>query len=1481
MKSNGDRSTAPKVTVELPTIRHPPRSPTGTAAEETTTRQQPPPTSPPIQNPLFAKQVTNGGDSAKRLTSFPSPGMVSGVNIDELMVNRAAPKSSPASLGNKPLMPPKDPKSKVEPSQQHWMPDKAFKMCHDCGAPFNIFKRRHHCRSCGNVFCHSCSPYAIDGISNGHRTHLRICKGCHKAMSGSSDGISTTEIAIDFPPALMSPIVSQTVFDYGNVACLDKDLDPLEGVSSTSLDIETTPNSRSLYEHLFRRPSLELTDALRAIEKATEEAHEKSSTLPSIEEGPAAELCSPARRSEEFVPDFDRLSLDTATPLTLLEEHQMAAKKFMRTVIKSELKEIDGLSEADRGKLGVEIERILEESTSLLLKTTYIRSADGNFNHQDLLHIKTIAEVKEPGEAVSYTGQVILGVVCRKNVSHKKASKELENPRLLLLGGSIEYGRTNDKLSVLEEILAQEQTYVQNQVKKILDLKPTVVFVEQSVSRMAQELLQNQNIVLVLKVKEATMRRLERHTRARIVKSIDTMSLVDTNVIGTCCTSFRVEPMRVVDPDKEGGKRESFLFVDGCDPSAGCTLLLRGPSKDVLRRLKAVVAKLAPMSYDLMLKAQAMSDMSYQVVPASDNWSIQVIKYILKHRDEPQKPKYAQCSRPQPYKLAYYSKDDKALGSYLQKDGIDSSTKCQVPHCKVPLIEHLEAYSFLEGTVLISTEHLPEATRSEIERSKEADRPEGGQGSDSADDDDEPLIFFWRYCRECSKMVAPPKVLPASTLKLSFGRFLETIFKVKGPKAEVPQDDNVAVADTSEEVTGDAKSADNNVQSTVKQVPPASNDETPAPVENQKTVNVATSGQAACESVWSPYCAHDGQTQHLLYFKCGKHAIRVEYVEQQPWFIQHDNCLHFDRQWYLSCQRQQAAEMKIAMAEHFATLDDKLKTFTHSREVMCLELLTKAARKLYMAELELLETEGEIENEGLQTVADVNTVRRAFYHSCCEWAALLDKIARQEHPIASSPPAEPEITTEVVEGIRTLVANTPQRVVSVVSEIDPDFVKSDESSIATTLESELEASSSTVKDMNEPMAASTAPPPPLSGPPPSGPPLSGPPSSGPVAWLGNILMGEKKNESILDRYRDVPERFSSGFPDLPAGVQDRVVFVFEHLRFSFFTYALNSLDYAREKTTLLGKLEDDAEKLLKSAVDTTLKLKFAVSESESFSCQIHYAVQFETLRSLFYGDEVDFIKSLASSLQWSAKGGKSGASFFRTQDERFVIKYISQIELQSFLASAVSYFDYISKVHFDGAESVLSKLVGVFTVTTSRWTEHIVVMENAFSKAHVTSVFDLKGSTRNRYVVAKEDVLLDGNFLEKNLGLPCPLHCMSYAKLVAAIKNDVKFLSDNNIMDYSLVIGYAPEVAVDDTGGNDNEMLTTNRVLMVGIIDYLRHFDFLKRIESVVKSGAMIAGQAAPTVVQPKQYGKRFVDAIEQQYFMPLPSFTEEFVKPE
>ncbi|RHY40841.1 hypothetical protein DYB30_004286 [Aphanomyces astaci] len=1380
-----------------------------------------------VVNPLFAQQAP----AEKRLTSFPQPGMVSNVEV-----------------------------------------------CSDCGESFNIFRRRHHCRACGGIFCHSCSPYAAEAIEQGVKTHVRNCKRCHQRTTLTNQ--NATEVAADFPPGLMSPLVSQTVFDYGNIAGFDLELDV--GTLSDGVADAAAVRTNSLYQHLSRRPSFELASALKAIHDAEEHLDKSSSSMLEIvdEDGEGGRsssigypdeyhphrypdcchspppLSSTKSKASSARPSFTDGTIDghqwplsdhtppfDPAPATPLEAHQVDPLAFRRQIHKLLARALDDTmgtllpDAADRRAVLGELERLVEDTTALLVRATYSRNAvDGMFNHQDLLHVKTIAEVPDDDTAPTSSslvhGQVIHGIVCRKNVSHKKAPRWLEHPRVLLLGGSIVTDRESAKLTKFEDLINDEAAYAQQLVDKILSLNPTVVFVEHSVSRLAQDQLQQHNIALVLKVKGTTLQRLARLTRATMVPSIDAMRPQDTSVLGTSCRSFAVVPTKVVDP-----VRNVYVIT-----SCLC------PNKAVLRALKALVLQVAPQAYDLMLRAQALSDLAYPVPSLDEDenaWTVQVIKYMLKHRDEVHKPKFSQCSRPQPHKVAFYSKHDKALGSYLQKEGIDSSTKCQVPNCKVPLIEHLEAYSFLNGTVLISTERMPDLARSEIERTEgqhAADtqppptpQPPPSHGACVDDDAKGPTIFFWRHCLECSRMVTPPRLLPVSTLKFSFARFLETIFRVPGPQAT-----SCLVRPRVGSSTSPAAEA--------------------APVEGDDAVGAPTEDDVGCP--------HDGQTQHLLYFKCGKRAIRVEYMQHEPWYIQHDNCLHFDQRWYVDHQRQQATALKAAVADHFAALLRKIKALpaaAASRDVMCLELLVRTSQTGYLADLTLLEGLGEIlaESGGATFVVDANSVRRAFYHSCCEWSTMLHKITATMS--ANATPEDMSDATTSMNGEVEGPVPTPARVSSVVGEPEGGV---------STLEAELELPPLSITVKEPTMGAES-----------------------PVSWttalsnsLGAILLGDKKDEPMADRHHDVPEAFAGGHPFLPAGAHHRVVFVYDHLRFSYVAYALNSTEYAAEvavqggiapQSSVTWQHQAGVEDRLKSAIDTTVKLKFAASDVD-FMCQVHYALQFEALRTLFYGDTVDFIKSLATSEHWSAKGGKSGATFFRTADDRFVIKYISQVELQSFLASAVSYFAYIAKVHFDGVDSVLSKLVGVFTVTTKRWTEHLVVMENVFSKAttQIDHVYDLKGSTRNRYLDPPHDVLLDGNFLERHLGLPCPLHCRSYDKLVEAIRNDVQFLSDNNIMDYSLVIGYAPEVPVnvDDHDGTNHDV-TTNRVLLVGIIDYLRHFDFLKRMESVGKSVTMIAGQAAPTVVQPKQYAKRFVDALEQTYFMPVPSFTEQVYK--
>lgn len=42
------------------------------------------------------------------------------------------------------------------PNKEYWMPDENCKECFECGAHFNFFRRKHHCRVCGKLIIYKC-----------------------------------------------------------------------------------------------------------------------------------------------------------------------------------------------------------------------------------------------------------------------------------------------------------------------------------------------------------------------------------------------------------------------------------------------------------------------------------------------------------------------------------------------------------------------------------------------------------------------------------------------------------------------------------------------------------------------------------------------------------------------------------------------------------------------------------------------------------------------------------------------------------------------------------------------------------------------------------------------------------------------------------------------------------------------------------------------------------------------------------------------------------------------------------------------------------------------------------------------------------------------------------------------------------------------------------------------------------------------------
>lgn len=143
-------------------------------------------------------------------------------------------------------------------------------------------------------------------------------------------------------------------------------------------------------------------------------------------------------------------------------------------------------------------------------------------------------------------------------------------------------------------------------VAKIVALKPDVVIVEKTVSRLALEFLLDANVSLVLNIKPALMHRIARCTRAVILPSTDNvdMNLQKTSPCGSC-TNFRIHTY------KGSWGRKTLLFVEGkiffccccllilvgtenifnigCPKELGCSILLTGGPLPVLQKVKSIL----------------------------------------------------------------------------------------------------------------------------------------------------------------------------------------------------------------------------------------------------------------------------------------------------------------------------------------------------------------------------------------------------------------------------------------------------------------------------------------------------------------------------------------------------------------------------------------------------------------------------------------------------------------------------------------------------------------------------------------------------------------------------------------------------------------------------------------------------------------------------------------------------------------------------
>ena len=191
--------------------------------------------------------------------------------------------------------------------------------------------------------------------------------------------------------------------------------------------------------------------------------------------------------------------------------------------------------------------------------------------------------------------EVIDGYAMQKNVSSKKMRVDIQNPKILLLKGSLEglrIGRGNKGDSLIVKSSAVED-YIEIIRKKIETISPQIIIVEGNASQKYQDFfaIDKMNISLITKCNIKKLNRIARCVNSFVVPSPD---LIGNQVVLGSCSQFKVQTIK----NKLKNNKKKVLMIseeynlmrfEGCGKILFNTIVLSGPNKEELKELKRLL----------------------------------------------------------------------------------------------------------------------------------------------------------------------------------------------------------------------------------------------------------------------------------------------------------------------------------------------------------------------------------------------------------------------------------------------------------------------------------------------------------------------------------------------------------------------------------------------------------------------------------------------------------------------------------------------------------------------------------------------------------------------------------------------------------------------------------------------------------------------------------------------------------------------------
>ena len=150
------------------------------------------------------------------------------------------------------------------PDDVEWKSDAASRVCESCGARFTLFRRRHHCRGCGNLVCGRCSTrtVAIAGFS----APVRVCDSCFDVNSVRAsllECIGEMQRAVVFlPPTTVRKLKAQV-----SMALLHE-----HAIGHSGAQRPVTPNSQDALKMAAQREASARANGVAARDDCAEQA---------------------------------------------------------------------------------------------------------------------------------------------------------------------------------------------------------------------------------------------------------------------------------------------------------------------------------------------------------------------------------------------------------------------------------------------------------------------------------------------------------------------------------------------------------------------------------------------------------------------------------------------------------------------------------------------------------------------------------------------------------------------------------------------------------------------------------------------------------------------------------------------------------------------------------------------------------------------------------------------------------------------------------------------------------------------------------------------------------------------------------------------------------------------------------------------------------------------------------------------------------